>query len=320
MDTWEELRSALAEGGDVVIRASLGLRLRSAPSLDAAPLASLPDGARLTVTGDSRLGLVEGTSNGHRGWVPAEYLTVPNGAIAAGTVTTVHRPGGVPLRTGPTIEDSAIGPDVLPEGVAFTLTGERRLGFVAATHDGKQGWIYSEYLVPAPPGRNEDTVENLSGCLSEAPGWEALNVHNTEIARAAAAKGVPANLIKSMINRESSGNWERDGARLADVGRVKEDGSPNHILPFVGIFETTAASWGYDFSQMIGNKYLQIEAMATIVKGLAEEYGGYENAATVYFGGPKALTEVFIDEFGMRSDVYAGRAIKDWRDLDGFGC
>ena len=302
-----------------MIRASLGLRLRSAPSLDAAPLVSLPDGTRLTVTGDSRLGLVEGASNGHRGWVPAEYLTVPNGDFAAGTFTTVHRAGGVPLRTGPTIEDSAIGPDVLPEGAAFTLTGERRLGFVAATHNGQQGWIYSEYLVPAPapPGRHEDTMENLSGCLSEAPGWEALNVHNAEIARAAAAKGVPANLLKSLINRESSGDWVRDGNRTPLIPGREHAG---RILPFVGIFETVAASWGYDFSQMIGDKYLQIECMATIVKGLAEEHGGFENAATVYFGGPKALTEVFIDEFGMRSDVYAGKAIQGWRELDDFGC
>ena len=159
-------------------------------------------------------------------------------------------------------------------------------------------------------------ADGAQGQLCAAPSWAALNAHNTEIGKAAKKKSVPPNLLKSMINRESSGNWERDGSRVVDVGRDKPDGSPNHILPFVGIFETTAASWGYDFQKMIGNKALQIEAMATILAGLAERYGGFDRAATVYFGGPDALNHVFCDEFGMCSDEYSRKAINDWRALD----
>jgi hypothetical protein len=180
------------------------------------------------------------------------------------------------------------------------------------TSDDRHLAIHASGLVEQADG----PAGGVLGQLCSAPGWAALNVHNAEIGQAASAKGVPPNLLKSMINRESSGNWERDGSRVVDIGRVKPDGSPNHILPFVGVFETTAASWGYDFEEMIGNKALQIEVMATILAGLAETYGGFDRAATVYFGGPGALNNVFCDEFGMCSDYYTRWAINDWRALD----
>lgn len=161
------------------------------------------------------------------------------------------------------------------------------------------------------------SVSNVGGA------WSALDAHNNEIARAAQQYGAPANLIKAMINRESSGNWERDN-RIAiirdpntgQVTRVKPDGSPDRMLPFVGIFETTAQSWGLDWNAMVGNKQLQIEGMAKILNGLSQKYGGYENAAKVYFGGEKALQGGFRDEFGMDSNTYGSRAISDWKMLD----
>lgn len=185
--------------------------------------------------------------------------------------------------------------------------------------EGDDQWLRTvdDRLAVHASGLIERTAAPASmGQLCSPPGWVALNVHNGEIGLAADAKGVPPNLLKSMINRESSGNWERDGSRTVDVGRVKPDGSPNLILPFVGVFETTATSWGYDFWEMVGNKALQIEVMATILAGLAERYGGFDRAATVYFGGPGALDHVFCDEFGMCSDEYSRKAINDWRALD----
>lgn len=139
--------------------------------------------------------------------------------------------------------------------------------------------------------------------------WAALDAHNPEISAAAAKYGVPANLLKSMINRESSGNWARDN-------RVHEGFRDQRMLPFVGIFESTADSWGLDFNSMIGNKQAQIDGMAKILSGLSQQYGGYENAAYVYFGGPQALNGNFRDELGMDSDTYGRQAINDWRMLD----
>lgn len=139
--------------------------------------------------------------------------------------------------------------------------------------------------------------------------WAALDAHNAEINTAAAQYGVPANLLKSMINRESSGNWARDN-------RVYSGLRGDDMLPFVGIFRKTAQAWGLDFDSMIGNKGAQIAGMAKILNGLAQQYGGYENAAKVYFGGPAALSGGFTDEYGMDSNTYGSQAVADWKYLD----
>jgi hypothetical protein len=170
--------------------------------------------------------------------------------------------------------------------------------------------VEKPYIVKQETPANERSV----GKLSVAGGaWAALDAHNPEIAQAARATGVPPNLLKSMINRESSGNWERDGSRTPIIPGRESSGP---ILPFVGVFEATAKSWGFNFNEMIGNKQLQITVMATIVKGLSDKYGGFDKAITVYFGGPGALSQVFTDEFGMTSSKYTREALKGWRFLD----
>jgi hypothetical protein len=214
-------------------------------------------------------------------------------------------------RVAAVVEEFDSGTEIACDG---TIRGESVRGNDRwlRTSDDRHLAIHSSGLVEQTDG----PAGGQMGQLCSPRGWAALNAHNAEIGQAARAKGVPPNLLKSMINRESSGNWERDGSRVAKVGRFKPDGSPNHILPFVGIFETTAAFWGYDFREMVGNKALQIEAMATIVAGLAKQYGGFDRAATVYFGGPGALDDRFCDEFGMCSDEYTRKALTDWRALD----
>ncbi len=162
-----------------------------------------------------------------------------------------------------------------------------------------------------------------SGKTSQAGGnWSALDRFNGEFEQAASQYGAPVNLIKSMINRESSGNWERDN-RIAiirdangNITRTKADGTPDHMLPFSGIFESTASSWGLDWNSLVGNRQAQIDGMAKIMSGLSQQYGGYENAAKVYFGGPQALNGGFTDEFKMDSNTYGNTAVKDWKYLD----
>lgn len=140
--------------------------------------------------------------------------------------------------------------------------------------------------------------------------WAALDRFNPELEAAANQYGVPVNLLKSMVNRESSGNWERDN-------RIHTGFRGQRMLPFVGIFEDAAKSWGLDFDSMIGNRQAQIAGMARILNGLSQKYGGYENAAKVYFGGEQALKGGFTDELGMDSNTYGNTAVNDWKYLDG---
>lgn len=171
------------------------------------------------------------------------------------------------------------------------------------------GAVYAPYQRP-------QTTEQYKaagwGNLTDVGGaWADLDDENRYIAAASWESRTPPNLIKSTLNQESSGNWPRDN-RVAWIRGQR-------MLPFVGIFESTAKAWGYVFENLIGNRGEQIEAMGVGLSKLSRGYGGFENAATVYFGGPGALESVFVDEFGMRSDIYAGKVISNWRYLDEVG-
>lgn len=156
-----------------------------------------------------------------------------------------------------------------------------------------------------PTGANAGQVGGMAG----ESGYALLDQHNNEINAAAAKYGVPANLLKSMINRESSGDW---AANNYVYGGYRND----EMLPFVGIFRQTADSWGLDFDSMVGNKQAQIDGMAKIVSGLANQYGGFDNAIKVYFGGEQALNGGFTDENGLGSDYYYTQAKNLWTELD----
>jgi hypothetical protein len=237
----------------------------------------------------------------------------PFGESRAYVVPTNRRANGRarPTRVAPVVEEFDPGTNVKCDGIfrGEPVHGDDRW---LRTSDDRHLAIHASGLVEQTGAFRDE----LLGQLCSPPGWAALNAHNAEIGAAARARDVPPNLLKSMINRESSGNWDRDGSGVVDVGRVKPDGSPNRYAAFTGIDEATADSCGYDFEELVGNKALQIEAMATVLAGLAKKHGGFDRAATIYFGGTDALEVVSYDEFGMCSDEYTRKAINDWRALD----
>jgi len=179
-----------------------------------------------------------------------------------------------------------------------------------------KGWEdYTTTVNGGQPGATGGNADAAKGLSVAGGAWAALDAHNTEIGNSAAKYGVPANLIKSMINRESSGNWEAYGSMVNSSVRPGKS-----ILPFVGIFDDTAKEWGFDFNAMVGNKQMQIDAMAYGLAQLAKDYGGFENATKVYFGGPGALNGgTFVDELGMDSNTYGQKALDGWHELDSYG-
>jgi hypothetical protein len=149
--------------------------------------------------------------------------------------------------------------------------------------------------------------------------WALHDRFNAAFNASGAVHGAPPNLLKAMVHRESGGVYppSEEPSDVYCETRKKPDGSCNLILGFVGMFETTAAYEGCDpFPSMVGRPDRQIDCMARTLARLARDYGGWLNAATVYFGGVRALAEVVIDENGMRSDVYAGKVLADWQALD----
>jgi murein DD-endopeptidase MepM/ murein hydrolase activator NlpD len=143
--------------------------------------------------------------------------------------------------------------------------------------------------------------------------WAKLDQANADIAAAAAKEGVPANLIKSMIYNESRGEWERDGSRPTYIGGQWND----TILPYVGIYRKTAQSWGYDFNAMIGNRALQVEAMAHGLKLLYDQAGSWDGAISMYYSGSPVPTN---QNHGDLSDQeYLDQTRNNWHYLDGLG-
>lgn len=132
-----------------------------------------------------------------------------------------------------------------------------------------------------------------------------------EINAAAAKWGVPANLVKAILAKESTGNWgEYGGYAIPSRGE--------RILPYSGIFESTAKSWGYDFNAMIGNRGLQIDAVASGLSRLYGQYGsqyGWEGVASVYFSG-RPVPSGWVDELGNSDTQYVQQVIGWWKMLD----
>jgi len=163
--------------------------------------------------------------------------------------------------------------------------------------------------VPAAPGA--PVPGYVGGKLTNAGGaWANADTANSYIAQAAKMFGVPENLIKSMIQRESSGNWEANNYTYTGYRN-------SEMLPYVGIFRNAAETRGINFDGLKGNQGLQIQAMAQIISELASTFGGFQNAAKVYFGGEAALTGVFVDENNLPSDYYFNKTMEGWNYLDG---
>ena len=148
-----------------------------------------------------------------------------------------------------------------------------------------------------------------SGVSTAGGNWAALDAHNPEIATAANAYGVPANLLKSMINRESSGNWEANNYTNPSRG--------SYMYPFVGVFAEAAQSVGFDPAALAGNKQMQINAMAAILARDYKNYGSWEAAASNYLtGDPQAYLTGGTDSAGLPADYYVQKAMEGWHYLD----
>jgi hypothetical protein len=132
-------------------------------------------------------------------------------------------------------------------------------------------------------------------------GFEALNDDAPYIAQASAKWGVPPSVLGALLIRESSGDYAGNG----NNGQPRYDVRPESggLLPYVGMFQTTAESYGIDFNSLIGNPAAQIDAMAQVIRYIYDNNAGGDwlNAAAYYFGGPAGIT----DEFGMSTGQYA---------------
>jgi len=133
---------AVASQADAASRYSTtaNLNVRSAPSLSASILATLPNGTPVTSNGSASNGWLPISYNGGQAYVSSAYVTTGSATTAATTATTTVN---VNFRTQPTLTSSVI--TVLRSGTTVTTTGTSG-DFTAVSANGTQGWVWTGYL------------------------------------------------------------------------------------------------------------------------------------------------------------------------------
>ena len=111
-----------------------------APDLSAEPIAVIPQGAEIELTGEAAPGFLAVYYDAQVVWVPAQYLSLGD-RPGIDTAVTLE---DTPLLEAP-MRDATVREIVL-EGQAVILTGAAVDGYDAASHEGIGGWILERAL------------------------------------------------------------------------------------------------------------------------------------------------------------------------------
>jgi uncharacterized protein YgiM (DUF1202 family) len=117
------------------------LNLRASASTGAAVLLVMPDGATVTLTGQSSNGFRSVSYQGSSGWAYAIYLSTDD--VPSGDTATVID-GALNLRASASTSAAVV--TVMPDGAVVTLLDQSSNGFTQVRYNGSTGWAYSIYL------------------------------------------------------------------------------------------------------------------------------------------------------------------------------
>lgn len=137
-----------------------------------------------------------------------------------------------------------------------------------------------------------------------------------EIQAAADQYGVPANFLQAIIAKESSGDWASNSRPVCGIrGQC--------IHGYVGVFEDAAASWGFNFDALTGDRAGQIAMLASGLRGMYDrlhaqnpEWGWLNVAANHYSGDPTMQYTPGDSYQHGTTRQYVAEAQKWWQDLD----
>jgi hypothetical protein len=133
-----------------------------------------------------------------------------------------------------------------------------------------------------------------------------------DINAAAAKWGVPANYLAAVINRESSGDWSRDGGRHAWLG-ARGYG----ILPYVGMTDPAVRQFGVDPASIVGNRGAQVDLLARNLRRIFDQYGDWGTVANVHYSGDPSGRSTPKDSFQYGTTGQSTNMIMDfWRRLE----
>lgn len=163
------------------------LNFRSGPGTDYGIISVIPNGASISLTGESSGGFVEVVYNGLQGWVSADYITGGSGAPApdpepepapvevASLVTT----SALNLRSDASLSGAVL--TVIPSGTTVSVTGDGQNGFLPVSYDGLQGWASADFLSDgSTAGPEPGPVTGGSGLIWPVSGgtWSIIQGYN----------------------------------------------------------------------------------------------------------------------------------------------
>lgn len=158
---------------------------------------------------------------------------------------------------------------------------------------------------------------NVGQAMPTGPSFAGGNLDDAtaEINAAANKWGVPANLIKAILAKESTGDWNAHGNRSVYLASRGE-----RILGYSGIMESTARAWGYDFNALQGSRALQIDAVANGLARLYNQVGGqygWDGVINTYYSGDPTGTYTPGDSWQYGStQQYLSQVKGWWQQLD----
>lgn len=143
------------------------LNLRSGPSTGYSVISVMPDGATVSLTGESAGGFLGVVYNGTSGWASAQWLntgggatppsnptpTPPTSGIGDTVVGTMRTTDSLNMRSGPSTSNTII--TTVGAGNTVEIMGDPQNGFYPARYGGNKGWMFGEWLTigttPTPP-------------------------------------------------------------------------------------------------------------------------------------------------------------------------
>ncbi len=136
--------------GDTATVIDGSLNLRSSASTSGSVLRVLPDGATVSLTGQSSNGFLSVAYQGTSGWAYAIYLSTEADTPPSSGVTATVIDGSLNLRASASTSAGIV--TVLPDGATVALSGVTSNGFSRVTWNGNSGWAYSIYLSTGDDG------------------------------------------------------------------------------------------------------------------------------------------------------------------------
>jgi uncharacterized protein YraI len=116
------------------------LNLRASASTGASVLLVLPNGAQVTLLGQTSNGFSKVRYQGTDGWAYSTYLSTGGGGATTATVID----GALNLRASASTNAAVL--TVMPNGAKVTLLGQTSNGFAKVRYNGIDGWAYAIYL------------------------------------------------------------------------------------------------------------------------------------------------------------------------------